>query len=196
LAVERGMAAWRGYSGWWVGWQVLCGRVGPGLPGLLDLPGAGKKADKKKKGGKAAAQNADEDIDALLAMIDGPKQPAAAAAAAAPAVAEPAAAAATSTSAAAEGAAAEGEVGEDGDDGDGDDAGGEGGKELTAAQKKKLRKKQKEKEKKAAAADGACARAASAGLSQPLRIAGREPVSTRGSERSRQRASGAVRAWT
>lgn len=93
---------------------------------------AGKKADKKKgKGGKA--DNNDEDIDALLAIIDGPKQLTKQAEAAVP------------VPTAAEPAAMEAEAG-------GDDE--EGGKELTAAQKKKMKKKLKEKEKKTAAADG------------------------------------------
>eukprot|EP00798_Chlamydomonas_sp_ICE-L_P031196 gene31196-6343_t len=100
-------------------------------PKAAPAPKEGKKKKKKGKGGDAGG--ADEDIDALLAQIDGPAPPTAAADAPAETPREV--------------APPPNEEAKEDEGSDGDDEPTEG-KELTAAQKKKLKKKQKDKEKK------------------------------------------------
>eukprot|EP00897_Mesotaenium_endlicherianum_P009893 jgi/Mesen1/8932/ME000548S08440 len=106
-----------------------------------------KKAKKGKKGERSAQE--EEDLDAILAELDGPSVAALAADVSADVAALPEAA---------EAAAGEGLA-----EGDEDEGGAAGGAESAAAKRKK-KKKEKEKEKKAAAAAGGNDKAAAAAV--------------------------------
>ncbi|KAK9832093.1 hypothetical protein WJX81_005641 [Elliptochloris bilobata] len=122
---------------------------------------AGRKA-KKGKAGKAAV--VDDDLDALLAELDGPAPAAPAskknkkkaevvAVPAAPVETAPGPEGASAPAAADSGATADADPPAEAQEGDKD--AGTDGKELSAAAKKKLKKKQKDKERKAGAPEGA-----------------------------------------